>query len=80
MPQVLLYPCVHDSEPDWDEWRGPQCDGAPGVKVVCRRIGEYHHNRDCGAVLMRKPQLGSAMIEAARRAFDSNFGPLLADA
>ena len=71
--QVLLYPCEGESESDWKGWResggrGPQCGVADGVQVTCRSLSS-NHNKSAFALL--KPELGSALNEAAQKALDS---------
>ena len=73
--QVLLYPCDRDSEydSDWKGWRksggrGLQCGGAAGVPVTCRIVSSNHNK---SAFALQKPELGSALNEAAQRALDS---------
>lgn len=57
---------------DREAWRGPQCDGAVDVEVVCRRIDEYTEYDSCtSASVLRMPEDCSALSKAALRAYDS---------
>ena len=69
--QAVLYPCVHDFDPAWDEKDGPQCDGAAHVKVVCERVRVPDTFTRDWARALRKLEAGSTLSEAALRAFDS---------
>lgn len=69
--QVLLDPCVHDFDLDWRGGRGPQCDGAPAVEVQCRHHSNGGDSRITSHVCLRKPERGSALSEAAQRAYGS---------
>ena len=70
MPQVLLFPCVHDSDPDWKGGRGPQCDDAPFVEVTCwpRTKDSDHNGRPSD---LRMPEHWFNLSDAAMRAFRS---------
>ena len=69
--QVLLDPCMHDFDPDWQGGRGPQCDGAPAVEVQCRHHADRDDSRITSHVCLRKPERGSTLSEAAQRALGS---------
>lgn len=71
MPQVVLYPCVHDSDMKYRGGQGPSCEGAPHVKVACRCDLEWTSSRKIGGPGMRVPEAGSAVSDATRRAFRS---------
>ena len=66
--QVLLEPCVHDFDREWRGGQGLRCDGAPAVEVQCRWRDASHITE---AFSLRKPERGSALSEAAQRAFGS---------
>lgn len=70
MSQAPLYPCVDDSDPGWKGGRGPQCDGAVGVEVMCRV--ELSKPSLPGSTALRQPEPGTATLsDAALRAFAS---------
>ena len=69
--QVLLEPCVHAFDSEWRGGQGPRCDGAPAVEVQCRSVYKRGHTHITEAFFLRKPEHGSALSEAAQRAFGS---------
>ena len=71
MVQAVLVPSKHEFDPAWNGGDGPQCDGAADVKVVCRPVSVHSHFDSKWECAMRKPEPGSALSEAAQRAFDS---------
>ena len=71
VPQVLLFPCVHDFDKEWrggPGWRGMRCDGAPHVEVTCRRSAMDGGKSETYAS-MRQPEACIALSAAARRAY-----------
>ena len=70
MPQVLLYPCVHDFNPGWKGGCGPQCEGALHVEVTCLPItrDSNHWGDYCD---LRMPERGFDLSDAAMRAYRS---------
>lgn len=70
MLQVLLFPCVNYSISNWGGGRGPQCRGAPGVEVTCRVSGPDAYDPP-GFCVLRQPEGGTPVSEAALRAFSS---------
>lgn len=86
-PQVILLPCKHDQYVDWkgsgddldyDELAGPgsECEGASGVEVICRIMGEHSIFHAQGGSVLRVPEHFGGLSAAALRAFSSlGMGP-----
>jgi hypothetical protein len=68
MLQVLLYPCVVVHDAEWAGGTYQQHSGTNDVQVVCRCLSR---SQEKSAFAQLKPELGSALNEAAQRAFDS---------
>lgn len=72
--QVLLEPCAHISDTEWEGGPGPECNGAACVEVLCRNLSQSKVCNECHGVngcALRKPERRGALSEAALRAFDS---------
>lgn len=72
MPQLLLDPCKHASNPDCEGERGALCNGAPTVEVTWRSMKE--DNRFCA---LRMPEhCVDHLSRSAMRAYKSlDLGP-----